>query len=55
MKFIDILLILILAVICGLIIYRMIKQKKAGKSCSCGCGGNCSGCSIKSEEKKEIK
>ncbi len=31
----------VLAVIVGLIIYSMIKDKKKGKS---SCGGNCAGC-----------
>lgn len=31
---------LILAAVIGLIIFRMVKKKKAGKgSCSCGCSG----------------
>ncbi len=31
---------LIVALIVGLIVYKMIKDKKNGKtSCSCGCGG----------------
>ena len=34
----------ILAVIIGLIIWKMIRDKKAGKrSCGCNCA-NCSGC-----------
>lgn len=32
---------LVLAVIVGLIIYSMIRDKKKGKS---SCGGNCAGC-----------
>jgi len=33
----------ILAIIVGLIIFKMVRDKKAGKSsCSCGCG--CSSC-----------
>ena len=50
----------ILLVIVALIVVKMIKDKKAGRS-SCGCGGGCSGCAsssichINAEElKKEI-
>ena len=33
----------VLAVIVGLLIWKMIKDKKAGKS---SCGGNCSHCAM---------
>ncbi len=33
---------IVLAIIVGLVIYSMIKDKKNGKS---SCGGNCKGCS----------
>ena len=36
----------IVAVVCGLIIWRLIANKKAGKS-SCGCG--CQGCAMKDQ------
>ena len=35
----------VLVIIVGLIIYKMIKDKKSGKS-SCSCGGSCSGCGM---------
>ena len=35
----------ILVIIVGLVIYKMIKDKKSGKS-SCSCGGSCSGCGM---------
>ena len=37
---------LVLSVIVGLVIFGMIREKKAGKasSCHCGCSGSCSGC-----------
>ena len=35
----------VLIIIVGLIIYKMIKDKKSGKS-SCSCGGSCSGCGM---------
>ena len=35
----------ILVIIVGLIVYKMIKDKKSGKS-SCSCGGSCSGCGM---------
>lgn len=35
----------VLILIVGLIIYKMIKDKKSGKS-SCSCGGNCSCCGM---------
>ena len=35
----------VLVIIAGLIIYKMIKDKKSGKS-SCSCGGSCSGCGM---------
>ncbi len=34
---------LVLIAVCGLAIRSIIKDKKSGKSCSCG--GSCSGCS----------
>ncbi len=33
----DFIVIAVLLVIIGLIVYRMVKNKKAGKKCSCGC------------------
>ena len=33
----------ILVITVGLILYKMIKDKKSGKS-SCSCGGDCSHC-----------
>ena len=35
----------VLVIIVGLIIYKMIKDKRSGKS-SCSCGGSCSGCGM---------
>ena len=35
----------VLIIIVGLIVYKMIKDKKSGKS-SCSCGGSCSGCGM---------
>ena len=35
----------LLIIIVGLIVYKMIKDKKSGKS-SCSCGGSCSGCGM---------
>lgn len=35
----------VLIIIVGLIVYKMIKDKKSGKS-SCSCGGRCSGCGM---------
>jgi len=35
----------VLVIIVGLIIYKMIIDKKSGKS-SCSCGGSCSGCGM---------
>ena len=35
----------VLVIIVGLIIYKMIKDKKSGKT-SCSCGGSCSGCGM---------
>ena len=35
----------VLVIIVGLIIYKMIKDKKSGNS-SCSCGGSCSGCGM---------
>ncbi|MBR3436125.1 MAG: FeoB-associated Cys-rich membrane protein [Lachnospiraceae bacterium] len=41
----TILVSLVLSVIVGLVIFGMIREKKAGKaSCHCGCSGSCSGC-----------
>jgi len=38
---INIVLVLVIAVVVGLILRGMIRDKKAGKS---SCGGNCAGC-----------
>ena len=35
----------VLIIIVGLIFYKMIKDRKSGKS-SCSCGGSCSGCGM---------
>ncbi len=36
----TIIVLLIVASVVGLVVFKMIKDKKAGKqSCSCGCGG----------------
>ncbi len=40
---------LVIAGIVGLIIYNMIKDKKAGKS---SCGGNCASCGMCHHSKK---
>ena len=42
----TIVVVLILAAVVGLVIFKMIKNKKEGKS-SCGCG--CSDCAMKGE------
>ncbi|MBR5295696.1 MAG: FeoB-associated Cys-rich membrane protein [Clostridia bacterium] len=34
----DLIVIAVLLLIIGLIIFRMVKNRKAGKKCSCGCG-----------------
>ncbi|MBR5179341.1 MAG: FeoB-associated Cys-rich membrane protein [Lachnospiraceae bacterium] len=36
---------IILILIVGLVVYKMIKDKKSGKG-SCSCGGNCSCCGM---------
>ncbi|MBR2615445.1 MAG: FeoB-associated Cys-rich membrane protein [Clostridia bacterium] len=33
----DLIVILILALICGLAIFSLVRRKKRGSSCSCGC------------------
>lgn len=51
----DFIVIAVLLLIIALIICRMIKNKKAGKKCSCGCS-ECAfkdGCHGKNNEKKE--
>ncbi len=36
----TIIVFLVVALVVGLVVFKMIKDKKAGKkSCSCGCGG----------------
>lgn len=40
----TVLVTLALIAIVGLIVYKMVKDKKSGKSCGCGCG--CSGCAL---------
>ncbi len=41
---VNIVLIAVIAIVCGLVIRSMIRDRKAGKS-SCGCDcGSCSGC-----------
>ncbi len=44
---------LILVTVCALIIRKIVKDKRSGKSPTCGCG--CSGCSMSGicHEKKE--
>ena len=54
MTFGDIIVIAVLALIIGLIVRGMIRDRKQGKCCGCSgcsgcpskgtCGGNCSGC-----------
>lgn len=39
----TVIVLIILALIVGLIIYKMYKDKKAGKH-SCSCGGECANC-----------
>lgn len=49
----TILICVFLAVVVGLIVFSMVKEKKSGKS-SCGCG--CSGCAMKDQcHKNETK
>lgn len=40
---VDILLVLALAAILGLIVRKLLRDRKAGK---CACGGNCAHCSM---------
>lgn len=54
MTLIDILLILLIAGCVFLVIRKLVKDKKEGKSC-CGCGSSCSGschCGVKEIKKK---
>ena len=44
----------LLVLIVGLIVYKMIKDKKSGKS-SCSCGGSCSGCGMSGSCHKSSK
>lgn len=44
---------LILLIVIFIIIRKMIRNKKNGVSCSCGCGG-CSGCSSCDTEKDGV-
>lgn len=44
----------VLVIIVGLIIYKMIKDKKSGKS-SCSCGGSCSGCGMAGSCHKPVR
>ncbi len=40
----TILVLAVLAVVCALIVCKMIRDKKSGKSPTCGCG--CGGCAM---------
>lgn len=43
---------LVLCAIVGVVIYRMVKDKRSGKS---SCGGNCAGCGMACHQSKEMK
>ena len=43
---------LVLCVIVGAVIYKMVKDKRSGKS---SCGGNCAGCGMACHQSKEMK
>ena len=43
MKIIDIILLLILAAVVFLAIRKLVRDRRSGKACSCGCSG-CTGC-----------
>ncbi len=50
----TILVLAVVALICGLIVWKIVRDKKKGKSSTCGCG--CGGCAMSefchSEKKK---
>lgn len=43
---------LVLCAIVGAVIYKMVKDKRSGKS---SCGGNCAGCGMACHQSKEMK
>ena len=43
MNVIDLILVLILAAVVFLAVRKLVRDRKGGKTCSCGCSG-CTGC-----------
>ena len=43
MNVIDLILVLILAAVVFLAVRKLVRDRKSGKTCSCGCSG-CTGC-----------
>jgi len=44
MILVDVVIALVLGAAVGLVVAKMIRDKKSGKVGSCGCGCSCSGC-----------
>lgn len=50
----DIILILIIAAVVFLAVRKVIKDRKNGKSCSCGCSGCSADCPVKRNSSSDI-
>ena len=54
MNLADILLILVIACAAFLAVRKMIRDRKSGKTCSCGCGSsNCGACKSTGKRKEK--
>ena len=44
MNIADVLILIAVACAALLAVRKIVRDRRSGKSCSCGCGGSCAGC-----------